>query len=108
MMMPATSRLHATVTKWFADGKAVPSRVSICNNVVVTRQAIVQGTAVGILPVRIMEQEIAAGTAKLLAVTPEMASHRVSICYQISESGPGLSAFAGLTRELIGHYRIFV
>jgi DNA-binding transcriptional LysR family regulator len=108
MMMPSTSRLHATVTKWFADGKALPSRVSICNNVVVTRQAIVQGTAIGILPARIMEQEVTAGLAKQLAVAPEMSAHRAAICYQASESGPGLSAFAGLTRELIDHYRIFV
>ena len=108
MMLPSTARLHQTAMKWFADGDALPSRVSICNNVAVTKYAILQGTAIGILPVRIMQEEVAAGTAKMLRISPDLDAHYVSICYQVSESGPGLSAFAGLTRELIGEYRIFV
>ena len=35
-------------------------------------------------------------------------AHRVSICYQISEFGPGLKVLVDLTRELVAHYKLFV
>jgi hypothetical protein len=34
-------------------------------------------------------------------------AHRVSICYQISEFGPGLKALVDLARELIAQYEVF-
>jgi len=41
-------------------------------------------------------------------VNPEMRAHKVSICYQISEFGPGLKVLVDLTRELIAEHRLFV
>jgi hypothetical protein len=41
-------------------------------------------------------------------VLPEVPAHRVSICYQISEFGPGLKALVDLTRERVAYYQIFV
>jgi hypothetical protein len=37
-----------------------------------------------------------------------MPAHRVSICYQISEFGPGLKVLVDLTRELVAQHKLFV
>ena len=38
----------------------------------------------------------------------EKPAHRVSICYQISEFGPGLKVLVDLTRELVARHKLFV
>ena len=108
IVSPPTARLHTTVTKWFADAGAVPVRVSTCNSLSVTMLAILQGTAVGLVPIRVMQDEIERGRVKLIAVTPDVPAHRVSICYQASEFGPGLNVLVDLTRELVAQHKLFV
>ncbi|HMN78922.1 MAG TPA: LysR family transcriptional regulator [Burkholderiaceae bacterium] len=107
MLLPEGSRLHTTVMKWFGDAGAQPARVSICNNVVVTRLAVIQGTVIGILPLSVMRDAIEAGQVRLLPVTPDVPTHRVAICYRDSEFGAGLRAFVAMTRELMDEYRIY-
>ncbi len=108
MVPPMPARLHATVTRWFADAGARPMRVSTCNSISATMLTVLHGTAIGILPVRVMQDELAKRSVKLVRVLPKVPAHRVSICYQISEFGPGLKALVGLTRELVAHYKLFV
>lgn len=62
------------------------------------------GTAIGILPARVMQDELARRTVKLVRVLPKVPAHRVSICYQISEFGPGLKVLVDLTRELVAQF----
>ena len=108
LMIPsASSRLFTTVNRWFADSGVVPSRVSVCNNVAVTKIAVLHGSVIAIVPVRVMAQEVAARLVRQLAVTPELPSHRVSICYQQSEAGVRMSTFVSLIRDLIREHRIF-
>jgi DNA-binding transcriptional LysR family regulator len=107
MISPPSARLHATVTRWFADAGAVPSRVSTCNNVAITRLAILGGTAIGLVPISIMKGDLHMRTVKMVAVRPPLPPHRMAICYQSSESGPALQAFVDLMRELIAQYGVF-
>ena len=55
-----------------------------------------------------MQDELERGRVKLIRVTPEVPAHRVSICYQSSEFGPGLKVLVELTRELIAQHKLFV
>ena len=105
---PPPARLHATVSQWFADAGVRPTRISTCNSIFATMLAVLHGTAIGILPVRVMQDELAKRTAKLVRVAPKVPAHRVSICYQISEFGPGLKVLVELTRELVAHHKVFV
>jgi DNA-binding transcriptional LysR family regulator len=107
IVSPATARLHATATKWFADAGAAPSRVSTCNSISVTILTVVRGKAIGLVPIRVMQDEVDRGLARLVPVAPELPGHRVSICYQIREFGPGLSVLVDLTRELIARHNLF-
>ena len=105
---PSPARLHSTVTKWFADAGARPARVSTCNSISATMLTVLHGTAIGVVPVRVMQAELAKRTVRLVRVLPKVPPHRVSICYQISEFGPGIKALVDLTRELVAHYKLFV
>ena len=108
IISPPTARLHTTVSQWFADSDAAPARISTCNSLSVTILTILHGTAIGLVPNRVMWDEIERGRVKLIPVTPPVPPHRVSICYQISGFGPGLRTLVDLTRELITQYKLFV
>jgi len=107
VVSPPTARLYATVTRWFAEASALPQRVSTCNSLSVTILTILQGTAIGLVPVRVMQDELERGRVKLVPVVPEVPAHRVSICYQTSEFGPGLRVLVDLTRELTAQHKLF-
>lgn len=108
IVSPPTALLHGTVTKWFADAGALPLRVSTCNSLSVTMLTIAHGTAIGLVPIRVMQDEIERRRVKLVPVLPDVPAHRVSICYQASEFGAGIKALVDLTRELIAQHRLFV
>ena len=108
IVSPPTAQLHSTVTQWFARSGVVPRRVSTCNSLSATVATIVHGTAIGLVPMRVMQEESAARRVKRIRVNPELPAHRVSICYQVSEFGPGLRVLVDLTRELVAQYKLFV
>ena len=108
IVSPSTAQLHATVMQWFAGAGVVPRRVSTCNSLSATIQTILHGTAIGLVPMRVMQDEVEARRVKRIRVAPEMPAHKVSICYQISEFGPGLKVLVDLTRELVARHKLFV
>lgn len=107
MISPSSARLHATTMTWFAGAGVVPTRLSTCNSLPVTILTIVNGAAVGLVPVRVMREELARGTARLLPVSPPVPGHRVSLCYQASEFGPSLQEILDLIRELVTRDELF-
>lgn len=107
VISPPTARLHTTVMKWFADAKVTPERVSTCNSLPVTVQAVVRGLGVALVPLRIIRSELDARRVRQLNVVPEIPPHNVSICYQASEFGPGIKTLVDLIRELIAHHELF-
>src|SRR5438477_12836039 len=108
IVSPPTAQLHATVTKWFADSGAIPVRVRTCNSHSVTTLTILHGTAMRLATNRAMQDQIETRRAKLIPVSPDIPAHRVSICYQISEFGPGLKVLVDLTKELVAKHKLFV
>jgi DNA-binding transcriptional LysR family regulator len=108
IVSPPTAKLHSTVSKWFADAGAQPRRVSTCNSLSATMLTIARGSAIGLVPTRVMQDEVERRRAKQLPVSPDVPAHRVSICYQSREFGPGLKVLVDLTRELIAQHRLFV
>jgi DNA-binding transcriptional LysR family regulator len=108
IISPPTAHLHATATTWFADAKVVPLRMSTCNSLWVTVQSVVRGLGVALLPVRVIKAEVEARRVKRLPVKPEIKPHKVFICYQTTEFGPGLNTLVDLIRELIADHKLFV
>jgi DNA-binding transcriptional LysR family regulator len=108
IISPPTARLHTTATNWFAQAGVTPTRVSTCNSLSVTMLSILEGLAIGLVPIRVMQDDIARGKARQLSTLPPIPGHRVSLCYQASEFGSGLTSVVDIVRELISHHRLFV
>jgi len=102
------ARLHSTVMKWFAEAGVKSRGISTCNSIHATCEAIAQGAVVGIVPVRIMHSAVERNAVRRLRVNPPLPAHKVAICYQIREFGPGLKVLVDLIRELAAKHRLFV
>lgn len=105
---PPPARLHATVMKWFADANVKPRRISTCNSIHATAETIAQGAAIGIVPARLMAEDLERRGVRALRVNPPLPGHQVAICYQIREFGPGLKVLVDLIRELVAKHKLFV
>jgi DNA-binding transcriptional LysR family regulator len=105
---PPPARLHDTVNRWFAHAGVKPKRVSTCNSVPATILTVMYGVAIALLPLRVVEEELSRGTLKVVRVSPPVPSHRVSICYQVSEFGEGVRVLVDLIRELVTRYHLFI
>jgi len=108
IVTPPPARLYTTVTHWFRQANAVPECLSMCNSLSVTKLVIMSGLAIGLVPVRVMQDNLVRGEVRQLSVIPPPPGHRVSICYQITEFAPGLRHVIQLIRELVSHYKVFV
>ena len=104
---PPTARLHATAMAWFARAGVVPAGLSTCNNLAVTRLAILSGIVTGLVPVRVMREELERGEVKLLQLSPPIPGHVVSLCYQTSEFGPSLQQILEVIRGLVADFALF-
>ena len=108
LVPPPPARLHVTVMKWFSDAGVKPRRISTCNSIHATAETIVQGAAIGIVPVRIMHTAVERGDVRRLKVNPPLPSHQVAICYKIREFGPGLKVLVAVIRQLASENKLFV
>jgi DNA-binding transcriptional LysR family regulator len=107
IVSPQTARLHTTMTNWFSQAGSAPNRVSTCNSLSVTILMIKSGFGIGLVPVRVVAEELARGQLMKIPVTVPVEAHHVSLCYQIVEFGPDLEAIVNLTKELISHHQLF-
>jgi DNA-binding transcriptional LysR family regulator len=103
----APSHLNGVVLAWFADAGIHPARVSTCNSVSAILRTVLHGTTIGILPRRVVEDELAKRTVKIARVSPGIPPQQVSICYDVSGFGTGVKVFVALAREIAGQYRLF-
>jgi DNA-binding transcriptional LysR family regulator len=107
MVPPAPSRLYSSVIDWFAAAAVEPTRVSTSNNFAVNVQTVVDGLAIGVLPLRMMQDEIGRGLIRPLKVAPPIPPHYVSICHQTGVLGPGVEAVVALMHDLIIEHRLY-
>lgn len=108
VIQPPPARLYTTATQWFAQAGAVPRRLSMCNSLSVTILSIVDGLAIGLVPVRTMQEHLASGAVRRLPVSPPVPGHRVWICHQGSDLGSGMKQIVELVREVAAEDQLFV
>ncbi len=104
---PQSARIHATAMSWFAQTGVTPPLVSMCNSMPVTIRIILAGRAIGLVPVRLMQEHLADKDARQVVVIPAVGGHRVSLCYQASEFGPKLQQVMNVVRSVIAERRVF-
>lgn len=104
---PPPTRLNSAALDWFAKAGVSPPRVSTCNNLQTTVLTILDGLAIGLVPLRVLQPEIRQGRAKHIPITPQIKGHEISLCYQANEFGPHLQHVLDIIRRLIADYKVF-
>jgi DNA-binding transcriptional LysR family regulator len=104
---PQTAQLHTTMMKWFAEAGVLPERVSTCNSLSVTLMMVRSSFGIGLIPVRVVAEELVQGRLVRVPVLPPVGAHRVSLCYQVNQFGSNLQAIVDLTTELIAQHQLF-
>jgi DNA-binding transcriptional LysR family regulator len=108
IITPPPARLYATATRWFSEGGATPARLSMCNSLTVTMLTIESGLAVGLVPVRVMQDALARRSVRRLPVSPPVPGHRVWICHQAADFGTSMQQLVALIREVAARHQLFV
>jgi DNA-binding transcriptional LysR family regulator len=103
-----SSRLYRTAMDWFAESDVVPEQVSTCNSLEVTARAILSGHAIGLLPVRVMRDQLAQGKVRRLTVTRPFPSLEFSIGYQAADASASVQAVVDFTREVVAAHELYV
>jgi DNA-binding transcriptional LysR family regulator len=87
---------------WFGAAGLVPPRVSICDAVPSVIAHLIQGgVGLGILPTKLVEPLLRAGTLVALACRPEIAKSYLCAVHHAGERDASLDAVIGATRRIL-------
>lgn len=78
---PELSHPSAVVTEWFATTGVQPSRVSICNNLLMIARMITDGVGVGVLPLALVQNELVSGSLVRLCCKPPLRNRTLQAAY---------------------------
>lgn len=107
MVSPPPARAHTTVTRWLQAAGVAPPRLSTCNNVAVTRLAILSGAVIGLVPARTMRDDVRERRVRRIDVDPPMPGHRMALCHAMGTTNPAVLAYVELMRELLLEFDVF-
>tara|TARA_R110001583_G_scaffold171739_1_gene325444 strand:+ start:5428 stop:6345 length:918 start_codon:yes stop_codon:yes gene_type:complete len=89
------------VKGWFASTGITPLQHDVCNSVSMLAHIVTAGAAVGILPVKMAEPHVAAGTLRILRTDPLLAATPIHAKYPAQEFGPAARAVMLAAREVL-------
>lgn len=78
---PPRSAMFRQIKDWFATAGLEPACLDICSSVAVIGHLVSSGAALGVLPVRMIEPEVAAGRVTMIRPVPELNHGRVYASY---------------------------
>lgn len=107
IISPPPARLYTTATRWFAQAGAAPQRLSMCNSLSVTKLTILRGLGIGLMPVRVMQDELTRGLVNQVTTIPPFPSHKVWICHQANQFGQNLRQLVDVVRDVADDHRLF-
>jgi DNA-binding transcriptional LysR family regulator len=69
---PPPSPMYRQISDWFASAGLEPARLDICTSVALVSHLVSEGAAIGLLPAKMIEAEIASGKIQVLKAIPEV------------------------------------
>jgi DNA-binding transcriptional LysR family regulator len=101
---PENSPNHAVVMEWFASAGAQPSRISMCNNLVMIMRLISDGVGIGVLPLAMVQTELADGSLVRLDCQPALRNRTLQAAYHTEGTGAtarAIEAVVQVARETL-------
>jgi DNA-binding transcriptional LysR family regulator len=78
---PPQSAMFRQIKDWFATAGLEPQRLDICSSVAVIGRLVSSGSALGVLPTKMMETDMVAGRVHVLRSAPDLIHGRVYASY---------------------------
>lgn len=100
---PPPSAMYRQITDWFASAGLEPRRLDLCSSVVLTAHLVTSGTAVGILPVKMIAGALEAGRARLLSTVPPVENGKVYVCHAQGPRAAAVDAVIVAVRQVVGN-----
>lgn len=101
---PPPSAMWRQIMDWFRTAGVEPQRVDLCNSVTVITHLVAEGVAVGFLPSKMVENELAAGLIVPLTGRPAVEPAWVYAAHRAPEATPSVGAVIratlGVLREI--------
>ncbi len=101
---PAPSRLFSAVSRWLGTE---PGQFSTCNDPSILIDVAARGHAIGALPLRVIEDALAANRVKRVDVAPPLPDLRAAVCYGV-EMTPKLVTVVDLIIALCRQHALCV
>jgi DNA-binding transcriptional LysR family regulator len=98
---PPPSAMYRQINDWFATSGMGPARLDICTSVVLVAHLVASGVAIGLLPLKMIEADIAAGRIDVLASNPPVDDGRVYAAYWDGGLSPAVSAVLRSLRAVL-------
>jgi DNA-binding transcriptional LysR family regulator len=74
---PPPSASYRQISNWFATAGIEPARMDICSSVALLAHMVASGVAISVLPKKVVEPQVAAGTIMVLEATPAVENGKV-------------------------------
>lgn len=78
---PPRSAMYRQIKDWFATAGLEPERLDLCSSVAVIGHLVSSGVALGVLPAKMMDNDVRAGRVHILRSTPDLDHGRVYAGY---------------------------
>jgi len=98
---PPPSAMYRQTQDWFAAAGIEPARIDMCSSVTVSAHLIAAGVAVGVLPHKMVEKEIADGTLIVLTTDPPVGDGRVYATYRDGSENRAIDAILHSLRGVL-------
>ncbi len=105
---PPPSHLFTVLMDWFGLSGVSPPSLSSCDSVAVIASLVTAGAGISVLPVCIVEAELAAGTLRRLDVSPSPPTQRIMTAWMPSSESSGILEIIPLIRRVAETTRFLI
>lgn len=98
---PPPSRMFSTIREWFRSAGLEPLRLSLCNSVSLIAHLVASGVAVSVLPLPLIQADIAAGRIVALPTRPRIPEETLYAGYRAGEQRAMTTAVIRAARNIL-------
>ena len=99
---PPPSAMFRQITEWFATAGLEPTRIDICTSVTLVAHLVAAGVGIGLLPIKMIEPQVASGALRILDSIPTVEYGRVFATFWEGGRTPAVDAVLRLVRQVLG------
>jgi DNA-binding transcriptional LysR family regulator len=102
---PPPSLMFRTINDWFRSAGLEPLRLSLCSSVTLIAHLVASGVAVSVLPLPMIQEDVAAGRIRVLPTRPTIREDTLYVGYRAGQRAATIAAIIRATRQVLKRTR---